>query len=100
MPHWVKKFRNAFDNDSRMLEFKGKDMNLEMCYEAWVASSDADVLGGSKIRQYKFTHDHFKLNPYLKMRVFLAIQFTSMTMIKMLKNHCNMPENLANLEDY
>ena len=85
MPHWVKKFRNAFENESRELTFRGKPMNLNQLYEMWKASGDADVVGGASVRLYKFTHDHFKLNAYLKMRVFLAVQIPSQTMITMIK---------------
>ena len=100
MPHWVKKFRNAFENESRELTFRGKPMNLNMPYEMWKASGDADVVGGASVRMYKFTHDHFKLNAYLKMRVFLAVQIPSQTMIKMIRDHCDRAENLANIKDY
>ena len=88
MPHWVKKFRNAFDNKSRCLVFRGKKMSLLQIYNIWKASGDADVKGGAGLRLYKFTHDHFNLNAFSKMRVFLAVQFTSQTAIKMIKDHC------------
>ena len=35
MPHWVKKFRNAMDNKSRDLQFRGKKINLPMIYDVW-----------------------------------------------------------------
>ena len=35
MPHWVKKFRNAFDNKSRQLTFRGKLMKLSTLKEIW-----------------------------------------------------------------
>ena len=47
-----------------------------------------DVDGGSKLRRYKFTHDHFDLNAFTKMRVFLAVQFASQTMMRMIKDYC------------
>ena len=100
MPHWVKKFWNKFENKSRNLSFRGKDMNLEKIYSIWLASGDADVTGGAAIRKYKFTHDHFVLNAYLKMRVFLAVQIPSQTTIQMIKDNCNCNENLADIEDY
>ena len=62
MPHWVKKFRNAFDNTSRKLNFRGKDMSCGQIYNVWKASGDADIKGGAGLRKYTFTHDHFNLN--------------------------------------
>ena len=59
MPHWVKKFRNAFDNKSRCLVFRGKEMSLLQVYNIWKASGDADVKGGAGLRLYKFTHVPF-----------------------------------------
>ncbi|EJK64027.1 hypothetical protein THAOC_15281 [Thalassiosira oceanica] len=100
MPHWVKKFRNAFDNKSRNLKFEGKDMELVMLYNIWLASGDADCRFASSLRKYIFTHDHFNLNAYLKMRVFLAIQIPSQTCIKMIKDHCDSDKNEDKLEDY
>ena len=67
MPHWVRKFRNAFDNDGRELTFCGIIMELQTLYEIWLASGYADVTGGASLRKYKFTHDYFKLDAYLKM---------------------------------
>ena len=85
MPHWGKTIQNAFENDSRCLEFRGKDMSLELVYHIWLGCGDADVGGGAGVRRYMFTHDHFKLNAYLKVRVFLALQISSQTCIKMIK---------------
>ena len=100
MPHWGKKFRNAFDNKSRALVFRGKIMSLKMIYEIWQASGDACVRGGSYLRKYRFTHDHFKLDSYLKMRVFLALQITSRTCIKMIGDVCGDENTEYEIEDY
>ena len=89
MPHWVKKFRNAFENKTRGLVFRGQPMDLETLYVIWKTSGDMDVDGGSKLRRYKFTHDHFDLNAFTKMRVFLAVQFASQTMIRMIRDYCD-----------
>ena len=75
MPHWGKKLHNAFDNKSCNLTFRGKKMNLQMLNEVWQANGDADISVGL-IRRYKFTHNHFNLNSYLKIRVFLAFQIS------------------------
>ena len=88
MPHWVKKFRNAFENKSRSLVFRGQNMSLQTLYRIWKSSGDADVRSGAGIRKYKFTHDHFDLNSFLKMRVFLAMNVFSQTMKRMITDHC------------
>ena len=88
MPHWGKKFRNAFDNKSRDLLFRGKLMNLPMIAKIWETSGDADSSVGL-VRRYTFTQDHFNLNAYLKTRVFLAFQIPSQTTIGMIKDHCD-----------
>ena len=100
MPHWVKKFRNAFDNKSRDLKFRGKAMALVMIYEIWLASGDQRMNVTASLRRYIFTHDHFNLNAYLKMRVFLAVQIPSATCIRMIKDHCEDTSNDAVIADY
>ena len=64
-----------------------------MLYNIWLASGDADCRFASSLRKYIFTHDHFNLNVYLKMRVFLAIQIPSQTCIKMIRDHCDSDKN-------
>ena len=49
---------------------------------------------------YKFTHDHFQLNSYLKMRVFLALQTTSQTTVKMIRDYCDDDSNSTAIKDY
>ena len=88
MPHRVKKFRNAFDEKSRCLVFRGKELSLLQIYLIWKASGDADVEGGDSRRLYKFTHNHFDLNAFSKMRVFIAVYFTSETTIKIINDNC------------
>ena len=104
MPHWVKKFRNAFENKSRTLTFLGMEMNLDLIYQIWLASGDASLAAGAATRKYKFSHDHYVLNAYLKMRVFLAIQIPSQNTIKMIRDHCRDVANLdgpsADINDY
>ena len=89
MPHWGKKFRNAFDNKTRNLVFRGMEMNLKMIHEMWKSTDDYSITSSAHVRLYKFTRDHFVLNAYLKMRVFLALQIPSQTTIKMIKDHCD-----------
>ena len=74
-------------------------MNLETLYDIWKTSGDMDVGGSSKLRRYKFTHDHFDLNAFTKMRVFLAVQMASQTMRRMLMDYCNdRPRELPKFE--
>ena len=61
MPHWGKKFCNAFDNKSRNLTFYGRKMNLQMLNEDWQAGGDAETSVGLVMR-YKFTHNHFNFH--------------------------------------
>ena len=87
MPHWVKKFRNNTASKTRTLTYHGKEMALKMMENAWVAMGDSDLASAS-LRKYKFTWDHFLLNSYNKMRVFLAMQALSQTMADMLTDYC------------
>jgi hypothetical protein len=66
MPHWVKKFRNAFDNKSRKLTYNGKVMRLAMLQEIWEESESP----GTNLHKTRFTYDFFELDSYKKMRVF------------------------------
>jgi hypothetical protein len=84
MPHWVKKFRNAFDNKSRRLTYRGRIMRLAMLKEIWEASESP----GSNLRKTRFSYDFFELDSYKKMRVFLATGFASNSMIDMIRDFC------------
>lgn len=84
MPHWVKKFRNAFDNKSRKLTYNGKVMRLAMLQEIWEESESP----GTNLRKTRFTYDFFELDSYKKMRVFLATGFASNSMVEMIKEYC------------
>ena len=88
MPHWAKKFRNALDNKKRELTFRDKRLSLSDLYDIWIASGDGDVSGGCFVKKYKFGVEHFRLNSYNKMRVFLAVQIMSLTMIEMIRDVC------------
>lgn len=91
MPHLIKKFRNAFDNKSRELRFRGKNMKLSMVEDVWRAMQS----GGSEARTTILTCDHFHLNSYSKMRVFLAAQITSQSTIALIREYCNIAEHQA-----
>ena len=87
MPHWGKKMRNNTCSPTRTLTYKGKTVELASMENVWVAMGDSDLTTAS-LRKYKFTWDHYKLNAYNKMRVFLALQVLSQTMIDMIKDYC------------
>lgn len=93
MPHWVKKFRNALDSKKRDLTFRGKRFNLALLYMIWQQIGDGNVSGINNVRNYKFGEEHFNLNSYNKMRVFLAVQIPSQTMIRMVNDACKSPED-------
>jgi hypothetical protein len=84
MPHWVKKFRNAFDNKSRELTYRGRIMRLAALKLIWEATESP----GSNLRKTCFTYDYFELDSYKKMRVFLATGFASDSMIDMIHDYC------------
>jgi hypothetical protein len=84
MPHWVKKFRNAFDNKSRELTYRGRVMRLATLKQIWNATESPDT----NLRKTCFTYNYFELDLYKKMRVFLATGFASDSMIDMIKEYC------------
>jgi hypothetical protein len=100
MPHWVKKFRNALDNKKKKLTFRGQTFCLGDLKEMWEAIGDADVSDSCKVRLFKFTMEHFTLNSFNKMRVFLAVQIPSLTMIEMIEYACDAPESEYCIGDY
>ena len=87
IPHWGKKFRNGMDSTKRILTYKGQEMSLSILKDIWIKSGDSN-LGTASLRKYKFTWDHFILNSYNKMRVFLALQALLQTMINMITDYC------------
>ena len=72
---------------------------LEIVFDIWQASGDSDVSHRANVRKYRFTHDHFQLTTYLKMRVFLAIQIMSQMCIRMIRDVCE-TDNDYRLDDY
>lgn len=87
MPHWVKKFRNNLCSTKRLLVFNGQEMQLSMYQKMWEMLGDHNIATAS-LRKYKFTWDHWLLNSYNKMRVFLAMHVLSQSMIAMIKDAC------------
>ena len=97
MPHWVKKFRNALTNKSRDLKFRGRYMKLKQVEKIW---RDMESSGVATLRKYHFYNDHFELDSYKKMRMFLAAQITSQSCIEMIQEYCARESNDALLAHY
>jgi hypothetical protein len=100
MPHLIKKVVNAFESSGkwetkRNLHFQGKKLDLRMLRNLWEESGDAD--GTASLRRCHYSIDHFKKKSYNRMRVYLAVQITSMTMIRMIENHA---EQCGGIEAY
>ncbi len=95
MPHWVKKFRNALDSKSRELTFRGQKMKLKMVEDVWRATQSS----GADVRTSNLGCDHFELDTYKKMRMFLAAQITSQSTIQMIRQYCDL-DNDANITTY
>ena len=96
MPHWVKKFRNAFDNKKKKLTFRGKRMSLQMIFAIW----NTTISAGSELRLNHLSIDHFHLDSYKKMTVWRAVQITSQTTIMMIKDCCEQTNNNFDIDNY
>ena len=68
-----------------------------MAEQAYLSSGDTDVLS-SALYKYIFALEHFQLNAYTQMRVYLAIQFTYQSMIACIREYCQNSD--AHVEDY
>ena len=58
-----------------------------MAETAWLSCGDTSMLS-STLRKYKFTSEHFQLNSYTQIRVYLVVQFTSKSMIACITEYC------------
>lgn len=96
MPHLVKKIRNAFDCPSRTLTFRDRVMNLAMIKSVWLGYEST----GSQLRKTHLGYDHFELDAYKKMRVFLAVQVMSQSTINMIKEYCSYEDNDEDIDKY
>ena len=54
---------------------------------------DFDIGVRADIRVYKFSTEHFELNSYNKTRVFLAMHICSQTVIRMIRDYCELHED-------
>ena len=99
MPHWMKKFVNALENsgldsEKRSMEFRGKKISLHML-EKVLRVYEGEI---NKLRMTRLTNEHFHKNAHSCMRVHLAVQVLSMSVLNMLKAYCN--DNIEKLQEY
>jgi len=85
LPHWVKKLVNSFENSGftnhkRSLIKGGFAMSLKLIQEIW----ERDRMTSNTIRTTKLTIEHFEKNPWSRMRVFLAMQICSASVVKLI----------------
>ena len=86
MPHWVKKVANAVYRTSSHksatnLMYKGHPVAIHMIKKAWLA---VDSHSFGSLRMTKLSDDHFERNSYNSMRVYLAVQLLSLSVLHML----------------
>ena len=90
MPYVIKRIVNAIDrssNDrkSRNLKYGGKCINLRMIEQLWL-----DVGGATnKLNDHNLTGAHFDKDNWAKMRVYLAVQVLSASVVRMMNNACD-----------
>jgi hypothetical protein len=100
MPHLIKKIVNAlertdFPTSKTNLRFEGQPLSLKMIEEVWIESTAQ--AGGGALRQSKLTHEHFHKDPALRMRVYLAVQITSDSTVRMCEEYATDQDKYAPL---
>ena len=73
---------------ARDLSFHGCGLMLDRLYDVHKQLNDSEVVSRADLRVYKFGAEHFNLNSFNKMRVFLAMHILSQTMVRMIKDFC------------
>jgi hypothetical protein len=71
-------------------------MNLAMIRSVWLKYEPP----GSGLRKTHFGYDHFELDAYKKMRVFLAVQVMSQSAINMIKECCADEDNDEDIDNF
>ena len=92
MPHLVKKIVNRLERTSCSknkvsLAFRGHPMSLNMIKEAWLWDDE----GFGTIRKTVLTEDHFYKNAYSRMRVHLAVQVLSASVVSLIDRYIKDP---------
>ena len=88
MPHWVKKVVNRLEGSSTQtskvnLMFRGQSLSLNMIKKVWLWDDE----GFSTIRKTVLTEDHFYKNAYSRMRVHLAVQVLSASVVSLINRY-------------
>ena len=104
MPRWVKKVVNRLESSSNdkskvHLSFKGQPLSLKMIKDAWLWDDE----GFGSLRKTVLTEDHFYKNAYSRMRVHLAVQVLSSSVINLIdrytKDDCDKMKMYAPLKN-
>ena len=101
MPHIVKRIVNVLEssskeNSKRNLEHNGDKLNLKMLRDVW--ECDSGKMGN--LRTNMLTNDHFVKNSYSRMRVHLAVQVVSNSMVRLINDYakiCGGEKNMSHL---
>jgi hypothetical protein len=93
MPHWVKKFVNRLERTTSSknnvsLKFRGEALSLDMIKHAWLWDDE----GFGVTRKTVLTEDHFYKNAYSRMRVHLAVQVLSESVVRLIERYVKDPE--------
>ena len=88
MPHIVKRMVNVLEsgskeNSKRNLKYNGEKLNLKMLRDVW--ECDSGKMGN--LRTNMLTNDHFVKNSYSRMRVHLAVQVVSNSMVRLINDY-------------
>jgi hypothetical protein len=92
MPHWAKKFVNRLERTSSSknnvsLTFRDQPLSLDMIKDAWLWDDE----GFSAVRKTVLTEDHFYKNAYSRMRVHLAVQVLSTSVVQLIERYVKDP---------
>ena len=89
MPHLVKKIANAFEfsghEPTRDLKYKGKSLLFDKLEKIWLCDNGRIGDLGTNI----LIHDHFHKNSYTRMRLHVAVQMLSQSMVQMIDVHAD-----------
>ena len=92
MPHLVKKIVNAFERSGEVkstdLQFRGQPVTLKMLQQLWLSEQNETKIGS--LRTNFITEDHWPpRTSFHRMKVFLATQVVSATIIRLLDTYAD-----------
>ena len=99
MPHWIKKFVNAFKNpglnsEKRSIGVRGQQICLYVIEQSWCANKGHI----NKLRATRLTDEHFHINVHNCMQVHLVVQVLSMSVFNMITLYYK--NNIKRLKEY